>query len=84
MFTAGVLNSFDSATVFAVFTNTPLVNLIFRRDHNIQSFTIHGFTFIFEEEDDGFDIYYYTIRRGNFEMLFSFFGIDSARVCRPV
>jgi hypothetical protein len=84
MFTAGVLNSFNSATGFTVLTNTPLVNFIFRRNHNLQSFTIHGFTFIFEMVEEDLDICYYTIRWGDFTMLFPFFAISTSRLCGPL
>jgi len=84
MFTAGILNSFDSAAVFVAITEVhcQLVHLIFRRRADPpQQFSINGFEFVFEEEEPGLDVYFYTITRVNFGMLFSFFGIDSLAPC---
>jgi hypothetical protein len=56
IFTAGVLDWFDEAAVFAVLNGAPLTNLLFRRFPEINSFTIDDFTFVFEGEEDDLDI----------------------------
>ena len=74
MFTAGILNSSDSAAVFVAMTEVhcQLVHLIFRRGADPPKFSVNGFEFVFEDEEPGLDVYFYTITRGNFNMLFSF------------
>jgi hypothetical protein len=87
MFTAGILNSFDSASVFVAITEVPcqIVHLIFWRGANPpQQFSVNGFEFVFEEEEPVLYVYFYTITCGNFSMLFSFFGIDSLAACGPL
>ena len=74
MFTAGILNSFDSAAVFVAITEVhcQLVHLIFRRGADPpQQFSVNDFEFVFEEEEP---VYFYTITRGNFSMIFSFWN----------
>jgi hypothetical protein len=80
-----VLHSYDSATVIVALTDVPLNNIIFRRrNNNIPNFTIQGFEFIFRGQDAGYEIYYYTIRRGDISILFSFFGLTTTRPCGPL
>jgi hypothetical protein len=76
LFMAGVLKSFDSATVFVALTDDPFIDILFRRRgaYSLQNFFIEGFEFIFRGvEEHDLDIYYYNISRGNFSM-FSFWG----------
>jgi len=78
MFRAGILNSFDSAAVFVAITEVhcQLVQLIFRRGADPpQQFLVNDFKFVFEEEEPGLGVYFYTITRRNFSTLFSFFWI---------
>jgi hypothetical protein len=86
MYTAGILHSYASATVFVVLTNALILDLIFQRGpHPPQEFIIQGFKFVFEgAEDDDLDIYFYRVTRGaKFSMQISFFGIDSSTPCGP-
>jgi hypothetical protein len=87
MFTAGILHSLVSAAVFVAMTNVhaQLVHLIFRTGADPpQQFLVSVFEFVFEDEEPGLDVYFYTTTRGNFSMLFSFFGVDSLASCGPL
>ena len=74
MFTAGILNSSDSAAVFVAMTEVhcQLVHLIFRRGADPPKFSVNGFEFVFEGEEPDLDVYYYTITRGNLVCFFFF------------
>jgi len=76
LLTAGIFNSFDSAAVFVAITeiHCQLVHLIFRRGADPPQFSVNGFKFVFEDEEPGLDVYFYTITSGNFSMLFSFWN----------
>jgi len=85
MFTAGVSHSFVSAALFFVMTDTPLLNLIFQKGPNPpQQFLVNGLEFVVEGAEPDLDVYYYTITREHFRMLFSFFDIETSAPCgRP-
>ena len=74
MFTAGLLHSYASASIFVALTNAPLLDLIFRRQHNPhQEFFIQGFKFVFAGAENDLDIYFYRVTRGeNFRMTIPF------------
>jgi hypothetical protein len=82
LFTAGIVNSFDSVTIFVALTEDPLIDILFRRgDDILDNFTLDSFDFIFIAEDDGLDIYHYTVSHENFATLFTFFGISTSNYC---
>jgi hypothetical protein len=85
MFTAGILHSYASATVFVVLTNAPILDLILRRGpYPSQKFVIQGFKFVFDGAENDLDIYFYRVTRGaKFGMLISFFAVDSSTPCGP-
>jgi len=86
MFTAGLLHSFPTATIFVALVEAPILALIFRRGLNPTNvFFIAGFKFVFEGIADGeLEIYFYTVTLGeNFRMIISFFGIDTSARCGP-
>jgi hypothetical protein len=75
---------FCSAALFVVMADAPLQNLIFQKGPNPpQQFLVNGLEFVVEGAEPDLDVYYYTITRGNFRMLFSFFGIDTSAPCGP-
>jgi hypothetical protein len=84
MFTAGILHSYASATIFVVLTNAPILDLIFqRRPHFPQEFIIQGFKFVlwsrnwfgylFLQSYSGWHLIYWS----------PFFGIDTSAPCGP-
>jgi hypothetical protein len=85
MFTAGLLHSYASASIFAALTNAPLLDLFFRRQPNPSDvFFIEGLKFVFAGAQDDMDIYFYTVSYGsNFSIIISFFGIDTSAQCGP-
>ena len=85
MFTAGLLHSYASASIFVALTNAPLLDLFFRRQPNpTDVFFIEGFKFVFAGAENDLDIYFYSVTRGeNFSMIISFFGIDTSAQCGP-
>jgi hypothetical protein len=85
IFTAGILHSYASATVFIVLTNAPILDLIFRRGpHSSQEFIIQGFKFVFGGAENDLDIYFYrVIGVQNLVCWSLFFGIDSSIPCGP-
>jgi len=85
MFTAGLLHSYASASIFVALTSAPLLDIIFQRQPNPpQEFFIQGFKFVFEGAENDLDIYFYRVTRGeNFRMIIYFFGIETSTQCGP-
>jgi len=84
-FTAGLLHSYPSASIFVALTYAPLLDFLSRRMTTPpDEFIIAGFNFVFVDAVDNLDIYFFTVSHGeNFSMLISFFGIDSLVQCGP-
>ena len=85
MFTAGLIHSYASGSIFVALTYVPLLDLLFRRLANPpDEFLIGGFKFVLADADDELDICFYTVTRGeSFSMLISFFGIETPVQCGP-
>ena len=85
MFTAGLIHSYPSASIFVALTYAPLLDFLFRRMTNPPNeFSLSGFKFVFVEAVDNLDINFFTVSHGeNFSMLISFFGIDTPVQCGP-
>ena len=59
MFTAGLLHSYPSASIFVALTYTPLLDFLFRRIANPpDEFLLAGFKFVFVDAVDDLDIYF--------------------------
>jgi len=85
MFTAGLTRSYGAATIFVALTYAPLLDLLCRRMANPPAeFLLSGFKFVFVDAVEGYDIYYFTVTRGeSFRMLISFFGVNTPVQCGP-
>ena len=85
IFTAGLIHSYASGSIFVALTYVPLLDLLFRRLANPpDEFLIGGFKFVLADADDELDICFYTVTRGeSFSMLISFFGIETPVQCGP-
>jgi hypothetical protein len=85
MFTAGLLHSYPSASIFVALTYAPLLDFLFRRIANPpDEFLLAGFKFVIVEAVDELEIYFFMVTHGeNFRMLISFFGIDTPVQCGP-
>ena len=85
IFTAGLLHSYASASIFVALTSAPLLDVIFQRHcHPPREFFIQGFKFVFEGAKNDLDIYFYRVTSGeNFGMIISFFGIETTAQCGP-
>jgi hypothetical protein len=85
MFTARLLRSYASSSIFVALMYAPLLDLFFRRQPNPSDvFFIEGFKFVFAGAQDDMGIYFYTVSyRENFSMIISFFGIDTSTLCGP-
>jgi len=63
-------------------TGSLLLHLIFRRCPDpLDRFNVHGFHFEFVGADDDRDIFYDTISRNDFRMMFVIYGLDTSSDC---
>jgi len=85
MFTSGLAHSYGATTIFVALTCAPLLDVLFRRMANPPDrFLLSGFRFDFVDGAEGYDIYYFTVTRGErFRMLLSFFGVNTPVQCGP-
>ena len=64
MFTAGLLHSYASASIFVVLTSAPLLDIFQRQPNPRQEFFIQRFKFVFEGAENDLDIYFYRVTCG--------------------
>jgi hypothetical protein len=82
LYTAGIFNSFTTASLFITLTDSPLIRCIFRRDTDPpSSFYIHNYLFEFTHMGRNDDNLYYNVSYDNFRMRFCIFGIDTTTSC---
>jgi len=84
LYLAGIFHTFHTASLFIAMNNSPFLQLLFRLSPKpIDVFYFKEFLFIFMENDDEEDIFYYNIPRGQFDMTIAIVRIETTGYCNP-
>jgi hypothetical protein len=83
-FMAGILKYFRAITMHIVLTDSPVVRLLFQSEPElVTEFTFKDCTFHLVEYNLQEDKFVYVVSRGDFILLFFFYGIDASQPCGP-
>jgi hypothetical protein len=81
---AAVTNSFSGVSMYIALWDAPLLNLIFERGGELDTFQVDEFRLMLVHSQSELDIYTYRVSSGDdFSVLLFCFGVDASRICGP-